>query len=256
MVRLRALAADIDGTLTVDRGVFTLDLEVAGMLRELRRRGVHIILVTGNSVPVVAGLARYLGFEDSPQVAENGCMVFYRGVRLRTCMEDVTAAAKLVEEKLSHLVYPSWQNVYRHCDYAFNIKASVDAHNVLLEVKRLLETHEFTNVSIGFSGYAIHVRPRCASKAGGLRKAIDLIGVKKEEVVAVGDSSMDAELKSAVGFLAAVGNADKELKKNADVVLPGKSASSVKMLIETLLEAGLEIEEALEKLKTLQTFEH
>ena len=255
MVRLRALAADIDGTLTVDRGVFTLDLEVAGMLRELRRRGVHIILVTGNSVPVVAGLARYLGFEDSPQVAENGCMVFYRGARLRTCTEDVTAAARLVEEKLSHLVYPSWQNIYRHCDYAFNVKTSVDARNVLLEVKKLIEQYGFKNVSIGFSGYAIHVRPQCASKAGGLRKAIDLIGVRREEVVAVGDSAMDAELKDAAGFLAAVGNADEELKRSADIVLPGRSASSVKLLIETLLEANLDVGEALEKLKALKALD-
>jgi len=255
MVRLRALAADIDGTLTVDRGVFTLDLEVAGMLRELRRKDVHIILVTGNSVPVVAGLARYLGFEDSPQVAENGCMVFYRGARFRTCTEDVTAAARLVEEKLPHLVYPSWQNVYRHCDYAFNVKAGVDAHSALLEVKKLIEEHGFVNVGIGFSGYAIHVRPRCASKAGGLRKALDLIGVRKEEVVAVGDSAMDAELKDAAGFLAAVGNADEVLKKSADIVLPGRSASSVKILVEALLEANLDVEKALEKLRALKALD-
>ncbi len=251
-MRLRALAADIDGTLTVDRGVFTLDLEVAGLLRELRRKGVHVILVTGNSVPVVAGLARYLGFEDSPQVAENGCMVFYRGSKFRVCVQDVTQAARLIEERLGHLVYPSWQNVYRHCDYAYNVKSGVDPHRVLEEARRLLEEEGFSSVSLGFSGYAIHVRPSCASKAGGLAKALELIGVNREEVVAVGDSAMDAELKQAAGILAAVGNADDELKMAADIVLPGRSASSVKTLINVLLEEDLDVDRALHRLRGLQ----
>ena len=252
MVKLRALAVDVDGTLTIDRGVFTLDLDVVHLLRKLRDMGVHIILVTGNSVPVVAGLARYLGFEESPQVAENGCMVFYKGSRMRTCLEDVSHAARLVEEKLSHLVYPSWQNIYRHCDYAFNVREGVDPYTALEEVRRLLETVGARNIGIGFSGYAIHVRPSCASKARGLLKALETIGVTPDRVIAVGDSAMDAELKQASAVLAAVGNADKELKKNADIILPGKSASSVKILAKALLEADLDIQGAITQLHDMQ----
>ncbi len=242
MTRVRALAVDIDGTLTVDRGVFTLDLGAVELLRRVAERGVHVIMVTGNSVPVVAGLARYLGFDASPQVAENGCMVFYRGSRVRTCGGDAREAAKLVEEILSDILYPSWQNIYRHCDYAFNLRAGVDPRAARERVEKLLEEHGIRGVKVGYSGYAIHVRPDCVSKARGLETALGLVDVKSSEVVAVGDSAMDVELGEASALLAAVGNADEELKRVADVVLPGKSGYSTRVLLERLLEADLELE--------------
>ena len=236
------LAADIDGTLTVDRGVFTLDLDAVKLLRELAARGVHVILVTGNSVPVVAGLARYLGFEDSPHVAENGCMVFYRGSRYRVCREDVSDVARLVEARLSNYLYPSWQNVYRHCDYAFNLKDAGKAQEALSKVEELVRRLGREDVSIGYSGYAIHIRPRCSTKAAGLRLALKLVEALPSETIAVGDSPMDAELREASRLLVAVGNADPALKKVADIIAPGKSGESVRWLVSKLLELDLDID--------------
>ncbi|AEM39322.1 SPP-like hydrolase [Pyrolobus fumarii 1A] len=242
MPRLRALAVDIDGTLTINRGIFTLDLEAINMLRELSSHGIHIILVTGNSLPVTAGLARYLGFDYSPHVAENGCMVFYRGSRIRTCTGDASTAARLVEEHLSDILYPSWQNPYRHCDYAFNLRSGVDPQAALEKVRNLLHREGLEGISIGYSGYAIHVKPSCVSKARGLLKALELVGVKTTETVAIGDSALDVELKHASAVLVAVGNADEELKQAAHIVAPGRSSESVKWLVKLLLEKNLELD--------------
>ncbi len=245
-VRIRALAVDIDGTLTIDRGVFTLDLEAIEMLRRVAAQGVHVMLVTGNSVPVVAGLARYLGFEKSPHVAENGCLVFYRGARRRVCEGDARQAAMLVEEHLSDILYPSWQNVYRHCDYAYNLRSGVDPQEAKRRVEKLLQEHGIRGVKVGYSGYAIHLRPECVSKARGVLEALRLAGVAPQETIAVGDSAIDAELREAAALLVAVGNADEELKKAADIVLPGRSAESVKHLIRAMLESGLVVEKLVE----------
>ncbi len=245
-VRIRALAVDIDGTLTVDRGVFTLDLEAIEMLRRVAAQGVHVMLVTGNSVQVVAGLARYLGFEKFPHVAENGCLVFYRGARRRVCEGDASQAAMLVEKHLNDILYPSWQNIYRHCDYAFNLRSGVDPQEAKRRVEKLLEEHGVQGVKVGYSGYAIHLRPECVSKARGVLEALRLAGVTPHETIAVGDSAIDAELGEAAALLAAVGNSDDELKKAADIVLPGRSAESVKYLIRAMLEAGLTLEKLVE----------
>ncbi len=246
MSKLRVLAADIDGTLTIDRGVFTLDLAAVKKLRELTAHKVHVILVTGNSVPVVAGLARYLGFENSPHVAENGCIVFYRGSRYRVCSVDVSDVARVIEDELSEYLYPSWQNIYRHCDYAFNLRKDMRADEVLAMVKRIVERIGRKDTSIGYSGYAIHVRPACSTKAAGLKLALKLVESTPEETIAIGDSPMDAELKEAARLLVAVGNADPALKSVADIVAPGKSGESVRWLVAKLLESNLDIDRFIE----------
>jgi len=194
------------------------------------------MLVTGNSVFVVAGVARYLG-ASGPHVAENGCVVYSRGVVDSVCRLSARAAARLVEEELGGLVYPSWQNPCRRHDYAFLARGG--GAGVFEVVERLLASRGLGWVKVSHSGYAIHLRPWDASKGRGLLHAIRLAGLSPGCVIAVGDSGMDAEMLEAGVVLAAVGNADEELKRRAHLVLPGASGESVELLVDALFEAGL-----------------
>jgi len=84
LARIKVVAADVDGTLTVRRGNLLLSLEAVEAIRELEARGITVVLASGNSVPVTAGLARYIGARG-PSVAENGCVVFHGGERIHVC---------------------------------------------------------------------------------------------------------------------------------------------------------------------------
>ena len=234
--RVCGLALDIDGTLTEKRklGEFNISLEAVEAIRRAEAAGIPVMLVTGNSVYVVAGIARYIG-ASGPHVAENGCIVYDRGVIYRVCRDTARRAARLVEEELAGVLKPSWQNPCRLHDYAF-IPKSLSPEEALEAVKRILSSYGI-NVKVGFSGYAIHLRPVDASKGLGLKLALRLRGLEPSCVIAVGDSAIDLEMKDAGVIMAAVGNADEELKRNADIVLPGESGKSVKALVDAILSA-------------------
>ncbi len=233
LMKVCGIAADIDGTLTLSREGFLLDLEVAAKLRSLELNGVRVMLVTGNAAPVVAGLARYMGFRG-PHVAENGCMLYSEELGVEpVCRSSCIEAARLVERKLSHMLKPSWQNRYRSFDFAFRVRKGDSPKEAVNSVRRLLESAGI-DCRVSFSGYAIHIRPPEASKGRGLREAIKAAGLEPGCIIAVGDSAMDVEMGEAGVILAAVGNADEELRRRAKIVLKGSSSQGVRELIDLL----------------------
>ena len=234
-MRVCGLAVDVDGTLTVSRRGFLLDLGLAGLLRRLEEAGVRVMLVSGNAAPVLAGLARYMGF-SGPHVGENGCTLYSEseGV-VPVCRSSCREAARLVEAEASSFLKPSWQNRYRDFDYAFRVVEGVDPSTAAARVRELLAERGL-QCRVSFSGYAVHVRPLEASKGRGLLRALELAGLDPGCVVAVGDSAMDAEMAEAGVTLAAVGNADEELLRAASIRLRGHSSQGVRELVEAILE--------------------
>jgi len=227
------VAVDVDGTLTVERrrGSFRIDLGAVEALRGFVDSGGVAMLVTGNAATVAAGLGRYLG-ATGPHVAENGCVVYHSGRLWSACRYTARAAAEAIEEELSWLLAPSWQNRCRLHDFAFVARdRSVDPGSLVEEARRVLEARGL-RARLQSSGYALHVRPMDASKGRGIRLAAGLAGQEPGCIVAVGDSAIDVEMGEVAGLLAAVGNADPELKKAADIVLPGESGRAARLLLE------------------------
>ncbi len=234
---LRLVALDIDGTITVDKkvGEFRLELDAIKAIRKLEEIGVKVSFVTGNSVPVVAGLARYVG-ASGPQVAENGCVVFYKDKVYRVCRYSTRTVAELLLREFSNYLRPSWQNRYRIFDYALVLVQKVDVDE-LIDTINLYLKQLGVRVKISYSGYAIHVRPIDADKGRGLKVALSLAGVEPNQVIAIGDSEIDTEMKKIGVRLVAVGNSDKTLKSVADLVLKEASGQAVAYFLKDLAEA-------------------
>ena len=75
MQYFRAIATDIDGTLThPDR---KLNLKALDTVRMLEKKGVPVILVSGNNFCVVSTLADYIGTR-APIIAENGGVIGFK----------------------------------------------------------------------------------------------------------------------------------------------------------------------------------
>lgn len=65
---------------------------------------------------------------------------------------------------------------------------------------------------------AINVFPKTSSKAIGAKKVIDMLGIKQEETMGIGDSENDVDMLKFCNISVAVGNAIDEIKEIADYV--------------------------------------
>lgn len=131
---------------------------------------------------------------------EFGLEIFYEMMN-RVCIqvEDVHAVCK---EK-------NW-NVEKLSFFCLNPEQRAELHE---EMKRL-------PVTIACTEYAfLEISPLGVSKAKGLRKLGDHLGITVDEMAAVGDSGNDVEMMKSVGFPIAMGNATEEIRQLAKVVV-------------------------------------
>ncbi|MEB3862271.1 MAG: phosphoglycolate phosphatase [Desulfurococcales archaeon] len=220
---IRLVVTDIDGTLTRRRGDLLLELEAVEAIRLLESRGVTVSLASGNSLPVTAGVARYIGARG-PVIGENGCLVLHQGIVHHVCRGR--PGEDLIEALESLGLSQSWQNMFRMHDLSFN-----GPRELLYEGARLAEEMGYAAY---LSGYALHVQPRGGGKDAGLRYAARLLDVGLDEVAAVGDGGNDIPMLRAAGFSAAPGDADEEVKSIVDYVASqpgGRGFSEVARLI-------------------------
>ena len=76
------------------------------------------------------------------------------------------------------------------------------------------------------------------SKSAALSHLARSLGVKREEVVAVGDSPNDIDMIEWAGLGVAMGNASEKVKSSADLVAKSASEQGLALLLETLLSEG------------------
>ena len=222
-MRIKLLATDVDGTLTFNRSSMTIPLEVIELLKKLEAYGVLVSLVSANALPIIVGLKDYLGLKG-PVIAENGALVFINGSYESLSRYSTYKVLKEVLEVLKEYVESSWQNSFRLHDYSLNIKSKYQhkAMEIFNKVKRYVEG-KYKWIKVAFSGYSIHLTPADVSKGKALRYVMKKLGIRREEVVALGDSLVDIDLIKEAGIGVAVSNADEELKKVADLVLRNPS---------------------------------
>lgn len=202
---VRALAVDVDGTLTdEDRNV---GLEAVEALRTVQKAGVHVMLASGNVLPIAFGLSQYLGF-IGPVIAENGGIVAYKHDVWR--IGDPArplAAYEFLRTKMDapRLFTDKWRET------EVGLKESVDA----AKVKELLGG---MGVDVETTGFATHIMTKGMNKVEGVRKACDVLGIGLEQVAAFGDSENDIRMVGECGFGIAVSNADEATKSAASYV--------------------------------------
>lgn len=205
---VKLVATDVDGTLTLRRGVLLVSLEAIEAIRELEASGVRVSLVSGNSLPITAGLARYFG-ATGPSVAENGCVVFYEGKTVHLCKGR--PPDELRRELLEAGFRESWQNAYRHHDLAFYPPPGYDRGML----SRIIEKY---GMILYDSGYAVHIQPPGGGKDAGVEAAAKLLNVSLQETLAVGDGLNDLPMLEVAGHSACPVDADPEVKRVVDYV--------------------------------------
>jgi len=227
---IRALLVDVDGTLTERRGSKILSMDAVRAVRELEDSGIRVILVSGNSLPVTAGLAYYLG-TSGPVIGENGCVALHEGRILHFC--EGRPPRSLVVEVESLGFTESWQNEYRHHDLALLPPKGgrLDA-SVLREASELVSKAGYKPQ---WSGYALHILPPHGGKSLGARRVAEILGLSLEELGGVGDGENDIEMLEIVGFSAAPSDADARVKEIVDYVASRPGGSGFREIASRIL---------------------
>ena len=237
---VKALFLDVDGTLTVDRKGYELELDAVRDLKLAVRRGIIVSLVSSNALPIVVGLARYIGL-NGPVIGESGALVYSQQwgiVELgdRPAREPYRA----VLSEFSECVEGSWQNLFRVYDLALKIRSECrsEERRVFERVKSFVESG-YPGFTVEYSGYALHVHSASVSKRRAVLYVLERLGVSPEEAGGVGDSLVDASFLSVLGYSAAVSNADEELKRVVKYTLSNPSGRGVVEFIERILSRAM-----------------
>ena len=253
---IKLIALDLDGTtLNHKRVISSVTRET---LKEAAQKGVNIVVATGRPRMALPkdvyeiGAIRYVITSNGAQVTD----LRENKVVYRNCMSPETAerAAGLI----SRYPYPieafTDGHAYINADYYEYVKETgecfrdpeyvlttrepvEDIIGFILENKQDIE-----NINVNFEDMAdkakmapvlrtipgatitssfknnLEIGGETTSKADALAKLCHILGVSKDEMMAAGDSPNDIAMLKAAGLSVAMGNAEEEVKAEADYV--------------------------------------
>jgi phosphoglycolate phosphatase (TIGR01487 family) len=211
---VKALAVDVDGTLTDDKRRLSLDAVRA--LREVQDSGIPVMLASGNVLPIAYSLSNYLGFKG-PIIAENGGVVSYnQQIWVLGNPEKPRRAYEHLRTKMDaeRLFTDKWRET------EVGLKRDVS----LEKVREVLKDWD---VDVQTTGWAVHIMDKGMNKLIGIRKACSLLGITPKDVAAFGDSDNDETMIRECGWGIAVGNAFEGTKKAASFVADGPNGEGV-----------------------------
>lgn len=260
---IRLVATDMDDTLLRDD--WTISERTVQAIQQARKQGVYVTIATGRMPASVRPYARQLGI-DVPVITYNGAMVqeslsekvLYRKVISVETAQDIINW--LLPQDLNFQVYlkdqlfvekmNDWSRRYAHAtrvsiaetnlwELLSHEKEGVEKillfgePEVLLgweeKIRRRYEGRVRTTQSKSHFLELIHPE---VNKGAALSSLAERLGVKQEEVLAVGDSLNDLEMIQYAGIGVAMGNGRQEVKDAANVVTSSNQEDGVAQAIE------------------------
>ncbi|MBS5938630.1 Cof-type HAD-IIB family hydrolase [Clostridium sp.] len=109
--------------------------------------------------------------------------------------------------------------------------------------KKVLKSlsNEFDELKITSSGKDnIEINISSANKGNGLEKLVNILGIRLEEVAAIGDNNNDIEMIERSGLGIAMGNAIDEIKNKADYVTVDNDKNGAAEAIIKILDNDIE----------------
>ncbi len=205
---LKALAVDVDGTITSNGG--KINFKAVSALRWMERLGKQVILASGRTHLELYTLAAYFG-TTRVVVGENGGVVAILPDKIvllgdkSKCLEAYDLLTKKFTKVVMKQTYPRFTDVV--LQRTFNLE---EGRNLIKENNLPIELSD--------SKYAFHVNLIDVNKSKGLNLALRYISVKPEEVAAIGDSETDIPMFNFCGYGIALANAPDKAKKAASYV--------------------------------------
>lgn len=234
MSNLKAIAVDIDGTITDENRKICISAIEA--IRAAESLEIPTIIVTGNIFHYAYATAVLLG-TDRSVVAENGGVIseLHNGNQRIKVLGDFKKVNKAYEFLKSQIT-----NKY---DDKYKLNKVSDSDDRLSEIaiyrtineNIIKEELKDFDVEIYDTQFAIHITDNKVNKGSSLEIVAKEQGFNMDEILAIGDSENDIEFLADAGFKVAVANADSNLKAIADYVATKKYGDGVKEAIEKFI---------------------
>lgn len=216
-MRRRTFAVDIDGTIT-ENGGGRIHLGALNALRYMKKLGHNVILVSGRS-SVEGYLLSVFGGLNTIAVGENGgCITYGANEHImlgnkETCIEALHAIRSEINV-VEKPVFPRMTEVV--LERTFDIDDAVK----IVNARKM-------GVVLSDSQYAIHINSTGINKATGFEHVMNKMGIRREDVIAIGDSATDVPLFKLSGLSIAVGNAHHTVKSAASMHVESHAGDGV-----------------------------
>lgn len=240
------VATDIDGTIL--KWDFGFTPEVKKCIKNLSKKGIKVVLVTGRMHSATINIAEELGLK-TPIVSYQGGMVKEKcgkvlyeknlnpetskkiikwakenDIHINLYMDDVLyveqdseTIRKYTDARFIEYKVCSFDNLQiKNVNKILAIKYG-DADKVTDWVNYLRKTYPELYI-VKSTPYFCEISSNEATKACAVNFLREHYGLKKEEILTIGDQNNDIELLKAGGIAVAMGNATDELKACADFI--------------------------------------
>lgn len=261
----KLLALDLDDTLLNDK--FAISPRNREAILEATRKGITVTLATGRMFRSALTYARELDL-DVPLITYHGALVkkAYSGEEIYHCPVPLKEAQEItayLEERGCHLNLYVNDNLYvredNHLTRYYVKIANVDFTSVGDLSKFLKEEPTKMTIinkdevklrqlwdnfkerygqllSIGLSRpYFLEITHARATKGQALSSLAHSLGVKREEIMAVGDSYNDIDMIKLAGMGVAVENGRQEVKEAADYITSSHQEDGVAEVVERFI---------------------
>ena len=206
MIEIKAVVADIDGTLTdMKRRISTEAIEA------IREMPIPVVLASGNVICFMRAAGKLIGTSEA-MIGENGGVIQVGYDAKPMVLADIDECKRASEYLKKY--FPDLEPLdarYRLSEMAF--RRTVD-----LRKTRELLAKEYPDLEILDTKFALHLKHRNVNKGTGLVKVASIMGLKPGNFAALGDSENDLKMFREAGMGLAVGNAVPEVKAAADYV--------------------------------------
>ncbi|MGN0202983.1 MAG: Cof-type HAD-IIB family hydrolase [Coprococcus sp.] len=262
---IKLLAIDMDGTCLDSKS--RMSDKTIRALKRAADAGIMIVPTTGRALTCLPhrlveekGLYRYVISSNGAQVTDlvKQCAIFQSLIDRKTAFSFLRACRGQRIGKMTHvnhlyllqgrLFYLLGRIVYgRDADNAHRVRSmektiyrsKYDVEEIQLyfmsrkaeeNVRKILV--KYPEMSAAYTKAYVEIFSVKTSKGEALAALADHLGIRKEEIVCIGDGENDLSMFEVSGLKMAMGNAVPILKKKADKVLPSNDRDGVAKAIE------------------------
>jgi Cof subfamily protein (haloacid dehalogenase superfamily) len=259
---IKAIFSDYDGTVTAGQTNFLPTAQVKNAIMDWIKQGHIFSIATGRPFAgVIEQACTYLGL-TTPQIVRGGAEIIdplTKKAVYSTHMEDkdveevirlfVQQNIRVCVEK-DAIVYTNGDPIPAYGPLTFKKLEELQIHNIpkihippldTISHLRFIEEiiQRFPEIyfikTLSFTGKSWDLTSPKGTKETAVIKLMELLHVKKEESLGMGDGHNDLPLLKACGYKIAMGNASDDLKAVADFVAPSQEKDGVAYVINSLL---------------------
>ena len=214
---LKILACDLDGTLA-QHGV--IDDSIWKALRELRKKGLTLMLVTGRTLATFEADGPFAELFEAI-VAEDGAAVYF----------TKNNSVSLPFGRLDKEVLRQLEQRHVPLERGIAIVATRTPHDEIVD-EVLRDTGR--SATVEYNKGAVMVLPPGATKGAGLRYALQELGYSQHNVIACGDAENDRSLFEVAEYAVAAYRSTPEIQELADFTIDKPYPAGIREFIESL----------------------